>query len=32
MIQQHTDAEGGEVTPEEIWAIYQREYLTARPR
>ncbi|WP_344731450.1 2-isopropylmalate synthase [Nocardioides fonticola] len=27
VIQQHTDAEGGEVTPEEIWAIFRREYL-----
>jgi 2-isopropylmalate synthase len=27
VIQQHTDAEGGEVTPEEIWAIFRSEYL-----
>ena len=27
VIQQHTDAEGGEVTPEEIWGIFRREYL-----
>ncbi len=27
VIQQHTDSEGGEVTPEDIWAIYRREYL-----
>ena len=27
VIQQHTDAEGGEVTPEQIWAIFRAEYL-----
>ena len=27
VIQQHTDAEGGEVTPEEIWRIFSTEYL-----
>jgi 2-isopropylmalate synthase len=27
VIQQHTDAQGGEVTPDEIWAIFRREYL-----
>ena len=27
MIQQHTDAEGGEVTPEEIWSVFRAEYL-----
>jgi 2-isopropylmalate synthase len=27
VIQQHTDAEGGEVTPEKIWAIFRAEYL-----
>ncbi len=27
VIQQHTDAEGGEVTPEQIWSIFQTEYL-----
>ncbi len=27
VIQQHTDAEGGEVTPEEIWSIFSAEYL-----
>jgi 2-isopropylmalate synthase len=27
VIQEHTDTEGGEVTPEQIWAIYRREYL-----
>ncbi|MEX0428428.1 2-isopropylmalate synthase [Nocardioides sp. DS6] len=27
VIQQHTDAEGGEVSPEEIWQIFRAEYL-----
>jgi len=27
VIQQHTDSEGGEVTPEAIWTIFRREYL-----
>jgi len=27
VIQQHTDAEGGEVSPDEIWAIFRAEYL-----
>jgi 2-isopropylmalate synthase len=27
VIQQHTDHEGGEVTPEEIWRIFSDEYL-----
>ncbi|MGL5823491.1 MAG: 2-isopropylmalate synthase [Nocardioides sp.] len=27
VIQNHTDAEGGEVTPEQIWSIFQAEYL-----
>ena len=27
VIQQHTDAEGGEVTPEQMWHIFQDEYL-----
>ncbi|MFT4287030.1 2-isopropylmalate synthase [Nocardioides sp.] len=27
VIQQHTDAEGGEITPEEIWSIFSAEYL-----
>ncbi len=27
VIQQRTDAEGGEVTPEEIWAAFRAEYL-----
>lgn len=28
VIQQHTDAEGGEVSPEKIWDIFRAEYLT----
>lgn len=27
VIQQHTDAQGGEVTPEAIWQIFRNEYL-----
>jgi len=27
VIQQHTDIAGGEITPEEIWAVFQAEYL-----
>jgi 2-isopropylmalate synthase len=27
VIQQHTDTQGGEVTPEDIWTIFRREYL-----
>lgn len=27
VIQQHTDTQGGEVTPEDIWAIFRQEYL-----
>jgi 2-isopropylmalate synthase len=27
VIQQHTDTQGGEVTPEEIWEIFKKEYL-----
>ena len=30
VVQQHTDDEGGEVTPEEMWAIFEREYLGRR--
>ncbi|WP_310528840.1 2-isopropylmalate synthase [Nocardioides sp.] len=28
VVQQHTDDEGGEVTPEEMWAIFEREFLS----
>ncbi|TIC83967.1 2-isopropylmalate synthase [Nocardioides sp. GY 10127] len=27
VIQQHTDAEGGEITPEQIWDVFRAEYL-----
>jgi 2-isopropylmalate synthase len=27
VVQQHTDDEGGEVTPEQMWQIFEREYL-----
>ena len=27
VIQEHTDAEGGEMTPDEIWAVFRAEYL-----
>ena len=27
VIQQHTDAEGGEITPEQIWGVFRAEYL-----
>ncbi|MFD7077263.1 2-isopropylmalate synthase [Nocardioides sp. NPDC059952] len=27
VVQQHTDSEGGEVSPEEIWSIFSKEYL-----
>ncbi len=27
VVQQHTDDEGGEVTPEEMWAIFEAEFL-----
>ncbi len=31
VVQQHTDGEGGEVTPEQMWHIFAREYLTPGP-
>nr|WP_218121533.1 2-isopropylmalate synthase [Tessaracoccus flavus] len=31
VVQQHTDTAGGEVTPKEIYDIFQREYLTGGP-
>ena len=31
VVQSHTDAEGGEVTPNEIWDIFSAEYLTPGP-
>ncbi|WP_174545454.1 2-isopropylmalate synthase [Actinomadura rubrobrunea] len=32
VVQRHTDAEGGEVTPERMWQIFEAEYLAAGPR
>ena len=29
VVQQHTDSAGGEVTSDQIWQIFEREYLTA---
>ncbi len=31
VIQAHTDAEGGEVTPDQMWEIFSAEYLAGRP-
>ena len=31
VVQSHTDTEGGEVTPNEIWDIFSAEYLTPGP-
>ncbi|MFE6775743.1 2-isopropylmalate synthase [Streptomyces sp. NPDC057702] len=31
IIQNKTDAEGGEVTPDQIWAVFQDEYLPTQP-
>ncbi|MFS8480005.1 MAG: 2-isopropylmalate synthase [Micromonosporaceae bacterium] len=30
VVQRHTDSEGGEVTPEQMWEIFAAEYLTER--
>jgi 2-isopropylmalate synthase len=30
VVQQHTDTEGGEITPEEIWSVFRGEYLDRR--
>ncbi|WUH96678.1 2-isopropylmalate synthase [Spirillospora sp. NBC_00431] len=32
VVQQHTDGEGGEVTADLMWDIFQREFLTGGPR
>ncbi|TYK48147.1 2-isopropylmalate synthase [Actinomadura decatromicini] len=32
VVQRHTDSEGGEVTAELMWEIFQREFLTGGPR
>src|SRR4051812_5800518 len=32
VVQEHTDGEGGEVTPEQMWEIFEREFLTNGPK
>ncbi|HEX2315260.1 MAG TPA: 2-isopropylmalate synthase, partial [Thermomonospora sp.] len=32
VVQEHTDAQGGEVTPERMWEIFEAEYLAPGPR
>jgi 2-isopropylmalate synthase len=32
VVQEHTDGEGGEVTPEQMWDIFEAEFLTNGPR
>ncbi|MGP4027766.1 2-isopropylmalate synthase [Actinomadura sp. 3N407] len=32
VVQEHTDSEGGEVTAERMWEIFQSEFLTSGPR
>jgi 2-isopropylmalate synthase len=32
VVQEHTDSEGGEVTAERMWEIFQSEFLTGGPR
>ncbi|MEV5751882.1 2-isopropylmalate synthase [Actinoallomurus sp. NPDC052308] len=32
VVQEHTDGEGGEVTPEQMWEIFEGEFLTNGPR
>jgi 2-isopropylmalate synthase len=31
VVQKHTDSEGGEVAPDELWSIFSAEYLTPGP-
>jgi 2-isopropylmalate synthase len=31
VVQEHTDGEGGEVTPEQMWGIFETEFLTNGP-
>jgi 2-isopropylmalate synthase len=31
VVQKHTDSEGGEVAPDELWSIFSTEYLTPGP-
>jgi 2-isopropylmalate synthase len=32
VVQEHTDGEGGEVTPEQMWQIFEAEFLTNGPK
>jgi 2-isopropylmalate synthase len=32
VVQEHTDGEGGEVTPEQMWDIFETEFLTNGPK
>jgi 2-isopropylmalate synthase len=32
VVQEHTDSEGGEVSPAQMWGIFEREYLSNGPR
>jgi 2-isopropylmalate synthase len=32
VVQEHTDGEGGEVTPEQMWDIFEAEFLTNGPK
>ncbi|RAY12069.1 2-isopropylmalate synthase [Actinomadura craniellae] len=32
VVQEHTDTEGGEVTPEQMWQIFEAEFLSNGPR
>jgi 2-isopropylmalate synthase len=32
VVQEHTDSQGGEVTPEQMWEIFEAEYLSGGPR
>jgi 2-isopropylmalate synthase len=32
VVQEHTDSEGGEVTPEQMWDIFEAEFLASGPR
>jgi 2-isopropylmalate synthase len=32
VVQEHTDGEGGEVTPEHMWSIFEAEFLTNGPK
>jgi 2-isopropylmalate synthase len=32
VVQEHTDSEGGEVSPAQMWDIFEREYLSNGPR